>query len=504
MFKKIVYLLLFSLVLSGQILVFADVVKTDDLIVPGGTCVGFDCSNGEDFSASDWFPQTTLRLKENNLRILFQDTSEAGSASQDWWMMANDTASGGANIFAVGDEEMPQTAMQIEFSEYAATQLANSYFNYGVPDLYAIHDGAGNISCVDASQSGLPSVDCPAEYTVTTNRPEMQDFSVDPSNDSFHITNEAVLVSRENYKRRLSNVEDGVDDQDVITVAQLNDVETKLAGVNALANGITEDMAAMDGRLNGANVLIQENRTDIESLQNVADSYMVSSEAPAAEATGEGSTAFGGGASARTLDTAIGANANVTADGSVAVGADTLVESQNSVAVGADSQVASGADGGVALGQNARVISGASGAVAVGQSSVATEANAVSVGSMSNQRRITNVAAGVSGNDAAIVAQLQAFVANSDISNLLKRLDGIDERADDVGALTTAFSALIPNSHSQSRTQVSLGLGHYSGSNAVAAGVFHYLSDSVILNAGISSAFNSNATAVQTGLAWAW
>ncbi len=485
-------------------------MKTDDLIVPGGTCVGFDCSNGEDFSASDWFPpQTTLRLKENNLRILFQDTSEAGSASQDWWMMANDTASGGgANIFAVGDEEMPQTAMQIEFSEYAATQLANSYFNYGVPDLYAIHDGAGNISCVDASQSGLPSVDCPAEYTVTTNRPEMQDFSVDPSNDSFHITNEAVLVSRENYKRRLSNVEDGgVDDQDVITVAQLNDVETKLAGgVNALANGITEDMAAMDGRLNGgANVLIQENRTDIESLQNVADSYMVSSEAPAAEATGEGSTAFGGGASARTLDTAIGANANVTATAvSLSVPILWLNHRTVSLLVPILKWPVALMGGVLHWGQNARVISGASGAVAVGQSSVATEANAVSVGSMSNQRRITNVAAGVSGNDAAIVAQLQAFVANSDISNLLKRLDGIDERADDVGALTTAFSALIPNSHSQSRTQVSLGLGHYSGSNAVAAGVFHYLSDSVILNAGISSAFNSNATAVQTGLAWAW
>ena len=45
----------------------ADQVILDDLIVDGSACIGFDCVNGESFGFD------TLRLKENNLRIKFQD-----------------------------------------------------------------------------------------------------------------------------------------------------------------------------------------------------------------------------------------------------------------------------------------------------------------------------------------------------------------------------------------------------------------------------------------------
>ena len=47
----------------------ADQVIPDDLIVQGSLCVGFDCVNNEVFDFD------TIRLKENNLRILFHDTS---------------------------------------------------------------------------------------------------------------------------------------------------------------------------------------------------------------------------------------------------------------------------------------------------------------------------------------------------------------------------------------------------------------------------------------------
>ena len=68
----------------------ADQVILDDLIVDGSICVGQDCVNGESFGFD------TLRLKENNLRVKFQDTSSTSSFPQrDWQITANDSANGG-------------------------------------------------------------------------------------------------------------------------------------------------------------------------------------------------------------------------------------------------------------------------------------------------------------------------------------------------------------------------------------------------------------------------
>ena len=78
--------------------VYAANVVTDDQIVIGSMCVGIDCQNGENFSFD------TIRLKENNLRIKFQDTSSAGSfPSNDWQITINDSANGGMSYFQVED-----------------------------------------------------------------------------------------------------------------------------------------------------------------------------------------------------------------------------------------------------------------------------------------------------------------------------------------------------------------------------------------------------------------
>ncbi len=75
-----------------------DQVFLDDLIVDGSACVGQDCANGESFGFD------TLRLKENNLRIKFDDTSSSSSfPNNDWQLTANDSANGGANKFSIDD-----------------------------------------------------------------------------------------------------------------------------------------------------------------------------------------------------------------------------------------------------------------------------------------------------------------------------------------------------------------------------------------------------------------
>jgi len=75
-----------------------DQVIADDLIVQGSECVGLDCVVNESFGFD------TLRLKENNTRIKFEDTSTStGFPTTDWQLTANDSASGGANKFSIED-----------------------------------------------------------------------------------------------------------------------------------------------------------------------------------------------------------------------------------------------------------------------------------------------------------------------------------------------------------------------------------------------------------------
>src|SRR5437660_2257300 len=75
-----------------------DVVTADDAIIQGSLCVGLDCVNNESFGFD------TIRLKENNTRIKFDDTStSSGFPNNDWQLTANDSASGGANKFSIED-----------------------------------------------------------------------------------------------------------------------------------------------------------------------------------------------------------------------------------------------------------------------------------------------------------------------------------------------------------------------------------------------------------------
>ncbi len=77
---------------------YADQIISDDLIIQNSLGIGMDVFNGEDFGF------TTLLLKENNLRIRFNDTSASASfPSNDWELTANDTSNGGANRFSISD-----------------------------------------------------------------------------------------------------------------------------------------------------------------------------------------------------------------------------------------------------------------------------------------------------------------------------------------------------------------------------------------------------------------
>lgn len=98
--------------------VVPDQVIPDDLIVQGSACIGLDCVNNESFGFD------TIRLKENNTRIKFDDTSTgAGFPANDWQLTANDSASGGASKFSI--EDITGTKVPFTITAGAAT---NSIF----------------------------------------------------------------------------------------------------------------------------------------------------------------------------------------------------------------------------------------------------------------------------------------------------------------------------------------------------------------------------------------
>ncbi len=89
--------------------VAADQVILDDLIVDGSECVGQDCVNGENFGFD------TIRLKENNLRIHFDDTSTSASFPRnDWRIQINDSSNGGDSYFGVEDATAGRIPFRIE------------------------------------------------------------------------------------------------------------------------------------------------------------------------------------------------------------------------------------------------------------------------------------------------------------------------------------------------------------------------------------------------------
>ena len=113
-------LLIIGLLLSTVMLTYAqpdadkpstlkDQVILDDLIVNGSACVGIDCINGESFGFD------THRLKENNLRIHFDDTSNSASfPGNDWRIVINDSENGGSNHFSIEDATAGRSPFRVE------------------------------------------------------------------------------------------------------------------------------------------------------------------------------------------------------------------------------------------------------------------------------------------------------------------------------------------------------------------------------------------------------
>ncbi len=133
-----------------------DQVIADDLVVQGSICSGFDCVNNENFGAD------TLRLKENNLRIHFDDTSATGSfPSNDWRITANDQANGGASYLSIDDVTNSRTPFKTTAGAPSNSLFINASGNVGlgtatpVLDLHIVNGNTPAIRLEQDASSGF-------------------------------------------------------------------------------------------------------------------------------------------------------------------------------------------------------------------------------------------------------------------------------------------------------------------------------------------------------------
>ncbi|MBI2566918.1 MAG: hypothetical protein HYV63_07810 [Candidatus Schekmanbacteria bacterium] len=137
-----------------------DVVTSDDQITIGSLCVGLDCVNNENFDFD------TIRLKENNLRIKFDDTSSTGSfPSNDWQLTANDSSSGGRSMFAIDDVTNARTPFLVTAGAPTSSLYIDSSGRLGLGTSSPVKD-------VDVVSGDTPAVrfnqDGTSGYTAQT------------------------------------------------------------------------------------------------------------------------------------------------------------------------------------------------------------------------------------------------------------------------------------------------------------------------------------------------
>ena len=156
-----------------------------------------------------------------------------------------------------------------------------------------------------------------------------------------------------------------------------------------------------------------------------------------AEVYGFGSTGIGSGTYAKDGSTALGATA-IANNFSTSIGRFAVAEN-NGVALGKNAISTTAAKGGIAIGNNSKVT--AERAIALGDGSQATTANEVSFGNASLKRKLTNISAGSSDNDAVNFKQLSA-------TNEI-----VTKNTDDIAGHTTAITTI-----NNSLTEGTLGL----------------------------------------------
>ena len=209
-------------------------------------------------------------------------------------------------------------------------------------------------------------------------------------------------------------------------------------------------------------------------------------------ATGIGSTGLGTDNTVTgDYSTTVGYKNKVTGNHSGAFGDPNVVTGNGSYAFGNDNNIAG--DNNFVLGNNVNIGSGIQNSVALGNNSTVSSSNEVSVGSATQQRKITNVADGdvsATSTDAVNGRQLYKAMQNSNDNlrnEVNEKIDDVKNEVNHVGSLSAALAGLHPMQYDpKAPTQVMAALGHYRNKQSVAVGLSYYFNDRFMMSAGVA------------------
>ena len=206
----------------------AQQVFATDVIVQGSLCSGFDCVNGESFGFD------TLRLKENNLRIHFNDTSTSASfPSNDWRLLANETGNGGANYLAIEDSSAGRIPFRVEAGAAANSLVVEADGDVGMGTLDPVvemHVRDGDTPTLRLEQDGSSGF-TPQTFDVAANE---TNFFVR------NVTNGSQLPFR---------IKPGSGNDDAIVIAANGDVGMGTDNPGAPLHVLTANSGVTDGGL---------------------------------------------------------------------------------------------------------------------------------------------------------------------------------------------------------------------------------------------------------------
>ncbi len=150
--QKSAAILVFTAAASIATPAAAQLVHNSDVVIDGSLCVGLDCAAGITFGFD------TEILKENNLRILFDDTSAAASfPNVDWRLIANDSANGGANKFSIQNVTDNRIPFTIRSGARTNSLVVDDQGQIGIGTINAavnIHVITGNTATLRLEQDG--------------------------------------------------------------------------------------------------------------------------------------------------------------------------------------------------------------------------------------------------------------------------------------------------------------------------------------------------------------
>ncbi|WP_436857297.1 YadA-like family protein [Citrobacter tructae] len=307
-----------------------------------------------------------------------------------------------------------------------------------------------------------------------------------------------VSVGNANGQRQITNVAAGSADTDAVNVAQLKVTDSKVTENTANITTLTNQYTNLNTRV----TTLENNMGDI-TVSGGSDYLAVNTTGDVAIATGDESVA-------------VGPSSMATANNSVALGAGSIADEADTVSVGSSTQQRRITN--VAAGVNNTDAVNVAQLKASEEGSVRYETNtdgsvnysAISLGDGSGgTTRISNVSAAVNDTDAVNYAQLKQSVEEANyytdqkMGEMSSKIQGVEDKMS--GGIASAMAmAGLPQAYAPGASMTSIAGGTFNGETAIALGV-SVVSESggwVYKLQGTSNSQGDYSAAIGAGFQW--